>query len=64
MATTRTAFLALVQSTCLHPGADYDDDCMVEVVARPHGGSARAVVRCLYTHTTGHVPAQAIRPIG
>jgi hypothetical protein len=55
-----TAYLARVPSTLLHPGAGYTDTCVVEVLARPAGGSARPAVRCIFERTTGHVPAEAL----
>lgn len=60
----RRAFLGMVSSALVHQG-EIDDfgGCMVEVVARAAGGSARHLVRCLYTGDTAHVHPVSVRPL-
>lgn len=60
---TRKAFLAFVSPQLVHPGGGAADDCMVEVVARATGGSARDLVRCLYTRDAAHVHPSSVRPM-
>ena len=61
--TDRTAYLGKVSAHRIHPGEGLTDDCMVEVIARPHGGTARAVVRCLFTREVAHVHPVSVRPL-
>lgn len=61
----RRAILAKVSSHLVHGmGEGLVDDCTVEVIALPRGGSARAVVRCLYAPRIAHVHPVSLRPFG
>lgn len=39
------------------------DDCVVQVLAEAKGGSARTLVRCLFTRETAHVHPVAVRSL-
>lgn len=57
----RTAILGRVPTHTLHGEGKYDDDeCMVEVIAQAVSGSARTVVRCLYTREVFRVHPSAV----
>lgn len=56
----RSIVLGWVPAGRVHP-EETTDRCIVEVIAQATGGSARSLVRCLFTRRTAHVPAAAVR---
>lgn len=60
VARERKAILGHVSAHWIHH--DQDDTCMVEVICLGTGGSARSLVKCLFTGDKAHVPTTSIRP--
>lgn len=61
MPTTRLAIVGRVTRGLVCKGYARDD-CFVEVIALPAAGSARALVRCLYSGVTAHINVASVRP--
>lgn len=57
----RQITLAQINSDRVHDGPCLADECIVLVMATAVGGTARTLVRCLFTNTVAHVHPSSVR---